>query len=112
MQLQVERIAQVTEANSFVTDLKIVHEDLRTAIEDAQRHYQALADRRRSPAPKFEIGDHVFILAKFIKSTRPTKKLSKKYLGPYEVVGKPGTQSYLIKLPNHLRAIHPVFHIS
>jgi len=112
MQLQVERVAQVTEVNSFVTDLKIVHEDLRTAIEDAQRRYQAPADRRRSPAPKIEIGDRIFILAKFIKSTRPTKKLSEKYLGPYEVVGKPGTQSYLIKLPNHLRAIHPVFHVS
>jgi len=53
----------------------------------------------------------VFILAKFIKSTQPTKKLSEKYLGPYEVVGKPGTHSYLIKLPNHLRTIHPVFHV-
>jgi len=112
MQLQVERFVQVTEANSFVTDLKIVHKDLRTAIKDAQRRYQAPADRRHSPAPKIEIGDHVFILAKFIKSTRPTKKLSEKYLGPYEVVGKPGTHSYLIKLPNHLHTIHPVFHVS
>jgi len=68
-------------------------------------------DKRRSLAPKIEIGDCVFILAKFIKSTRPTKKLSEKYLGPYEVVGKPGTHSYLIKLLNYLHAIYPVFHI-
>jgi len=34
MQLQVKCATQVTEANSFVTDLKIVHEDLRMAIED------------------------------------------------------------------------------
>ena len=54
----------------------------------------------------------MFILAKFIKSTQPTKKLSEKYLGPYEVVGKPGIHLYLIKLPNHLRAIHLVFHVS
>jgi len=32
MQLQVKRVAQVTEANSFVTDLKIVHKDLRMAM--------------------------------------------------------------------------------
>jgi len=62
-------------------------------------------DKRRSPAPKIEIGDHVFILAKFIK-------LSEKYLGPYKVVGKSGTHLYLIKLPNYLCAIHPVFHVS
>jgi len=58
------------------------------------------------------VGDCVFILAKFIKSTRSTKKLAEKYLGPFEVIGKPGTHSYLIKLPNHLCAIYLVFHIS
>ena len=58
------------------------------------------------------MGDQVFILAKFIKSTRLTKKLSERYLGPFKVIGKPGTHSYLIKLPNHLRTIHPVFHVS
>jgi len=55
---------------------------------------------------------NMFILAKFIKSTWPTKKLAEKYLGPFEVIGKLGTYLYLIKLPNHLHTIHPVFHIS
>ena len=54
----------------------------------------------------------MFILTKFIKSTQPTKKLAEKYLGPFKVIGKPGTHSYLIKLPNHLYTIHLVFHIS
>jgi len=58
------------------------------------------------------VGDHVFILAKFIKSTQFTKKLAEKYLGPFEVIGKLDTHSYLIKLPNYLHAIHPIFHIS
>jgi len=97
MQLQVKCVAQATEANSFITDLKTVHEELRTVIKDVQRHYQAPADKRCSPAPKIEIGDCVFILAKFIKSTQPTKKLSEKYLGSFKVVEKPGTHSYLIK---------------
>jgi len=112
MQLQVENNARITEADSFVTDLRLVHDNLKRAIEDAQRRYQIPADKRRTPAPKIEVGDCVFILARFIKSTRPTKKLSEKYLGPFEVIGRPGTHSYLIKLPNHLRAIHPVFHVS
>jgi len=58
------------------------------------------------------VDDHMFILTKFIKSTWSTKKLAEKYLGPFEVIGKPGTHSYLIKLPNHLHAIYLVFHIS
>ena len=69
MQLQVENNARITEADSFVTDLRLVHDDLKRAIEDAQHHYQIPADKRRTPAPKIEVGDCVFILARFIKST-------------------------------------------
>ena len=35
MELQVKCDAQITEANSFVMDLRTVHNDLREAIEDA-----------------------------------------------------------------------------
>jgi len=37
MHLQVENNAQITEANSFVTDLRVVYNNLRKAIEDVQR---------------------------------------------------------------------------
>jgi len=112
MHLQVENNAQTMETNSFVTDLRVVHNNLRKAIENTQRRYQLSTDKRRTPAPKIEVGNCMFILAKFIKSTWPTKKLAKKYLGLFKVIGKPSTHSYLIKLPNHLCAIHLVFHIS
>ena len=111
MQLQVENNAQIAEVDSFVTDLRLVHDDLKRAIKDAQHCYQIPADKRRTPVPKIEMGDCMFILARFIKSTQPIKKLSEKYLGSFEVIGKPGTHSYLIKLPNHLHAIHPVFYV-
>ena len=69
MQLQVENDARITEANSFVTDLRLVHDDLRRAIKDAQHRYQIPADKRRTPASKIEVGNYMFILARFIKST-------------------------------------------
>jgi len=40
------------------------------------------------------------------------KKLTECYLGLFKVLGKPGTHFYLVKLPNYLRAIHLIFHIS
>ena len=52
------------------------------------------------------------MLAKFFRSTRPSKKLSEKYLGPYEIIAKPGTHSFTLCLPNSLRSVHPVFHVS
>jgi len=39
-----------------VTDLRLVHNDLKGAIEDAQYRYQILVDKRRTPVPKIEVG--------------------------------------------------------
>jgi len=64
------------------------------------------------PAPDFKIGDEVFVLSKFIKTTRPSKKLSEKYLGPYKIIGQPGSHSFTLHLPDSMRAIHPVYHVS
>ena len=61
--------AQIIEVDLFVMDLRVVHNDLREAIKDVQHHYQKPADKKRTPASRIEVGDHVFLLAKFIKST-------------------------------------------
>ncbi len=45
-------------------------------------------------------------------TTRPSKKLSKKNLGPYEVIAIPGSHSFTLHLPQHFHSVHPVFHIS
>ncbi|MBW0538260.1 hypothetical protein O181_077975 [Austropuccinia psidii MF-1] len=47
-----------------------------------------------------------------IKSTRPTKKLSERWLGPFQILKKVSTHSYHLKLPSQWKSIHPVFHIS
>ena len=44
--------------------------------------------------------------------TRPSKKLSKKYLRPYEIIAQPSPQSFTLCLPDTMRAAHPVFHVS
>lgn len=54
----------------------------------------------------------MFILAKYIKTTRSTKKLSEKYLQPFDVTEKPSAHLYQVKLPYYLWAIHLVFYIS
>ena len=79
---------------------------------EAQQHYQGPADKKRSPAPDFKVGDQVFLKAKYLCSTRPSKKLSDKYLGPFTIIAKPGTHSFTLRLPDSIRSIHPVFHIS
>ena len=44
--------------------------------------------------------------------TRPSKKLSEKFLGPYEIIAQLGSHSVTLRLPDSLRTVHPVFHVS
>lgn len=53
----------------------------------------------------------VYVNSRNIHTSRPTKKLAEKFLGPFEVLAKVGQQSYSIRLPQSLRGIHPVFHV-
>jgi len=86
--------------------------ELKCLIAKAQEHYQKSANNRCTSVPSIKVGNCVFILAKFIWTTRSSKKLSKKYLGPFKVTSKPGTHSYLVNLSDHLRSIYSVFHVS
>src|SRR5467141_3057571 len=107
-----ERDLASARARNFVTDLDELHHELRQHIAEAQRRYQVPADSRRLPAPEFNIGNHAFVKAQFFRTTRPSKKLSDKFLGPYEILARPGTHSVMLRLLDSLRAVHPVFHVS
>ena len=57
-------------------------------------------------------GQSVFVRSQYFWTTRPSKKLSEKYLGPYEIIAQPSPQSFTLRLPDTMRAAHPVFHVS
>ena len=78
----------------------------------AQQCYQKSADVQYSPTSDFKVGDKVFIKAQFFQTTRPSKKLSKKYLRPYEIISHPGTLSFTLRFPESMCSVHPVFHVS
>ena len=107
-----ERELASVKAREFIIDLEELHAELRNQMAAAQRHYQGPVDRRREPAPDFRVGQQVYVRTANISTTRPSKKLSEKYLGPFEIIARPGTHSFTLRLPEHLRAIHPVFHVS
>ena len=78
----------------------------------AQQYYQKSVDARCSPAPDFKVDDKVFVKAQFFQTTQPSKKLSKKYLRPYEIISQPGTLLFTLRLPESMCSVHPVFHMS
>jgi transposase InsO family protein len=107
-----ERDLSSVRAREFAVDLDDLHVELRRNISEAQQRTQRYADQRRSPAPDFKVSDHVYVKAEHFRTTRPSKKLSEKNLGPYEIIAKPGTHSFTLRLPESLKSVHPVFHVS
>ena len=107
-----ERDMTSTHARDYAVDLESLHQYLRKEMANAQQHYQGPADAKRSPAPDFKVGDQAYIKAKYFRSTRPSKKLSEKNLGPYTIIAQVGSLSFILHLPDSMRAVHPVFHIS
>ena len=107
-----ERDLSSAKARDFTVNLDELHKELRLQIAKAQRRYQGPADARRMPAPDFKGRDPVFVKAAHFRTTRPSKKLSEKNLGPYEIIAHTGKASFTLRLPNHLRTVHPVFHVS
>ena len=78
----------------------------------AQTRYSASANCRRTPAPEFRVGDKVFIKSDHICTTRPSKKLSEKFLSPFTIITQAGTHSFTLHLLESMRSIYPVFHVS
>ena len=100
-------------AHDFSKSLSDLHDYLREQIAIAQAQYQGPADRRRSPTPpEFVPGALVWLNAKNIKTSRPSKKLDHKRLGPFEITKKISDNAFRLKLPHAMRFIHPVFHSS
>ena len=107
-----ERDLASSHAKDLVVDLNELHKELKSTIAEAQLRYQGPADSRRSPAPDFIVGQQAFVKAKFFRTTRLSQKLFEKFLGPFEILAKAGTHSYTLRLPDTIRGVHPIFHVS
>ncbi|MBW0495043.1 hypothetical protein O181_034758 [Austropuccinia psidii MF-1] len=105
-------ITQDTPAGNLSTKIQSVQEDVKRELEVAINRFKRYADKSRASPPVFNPGDMVWLSSKNIKSTRPTKKLSERWLGPSPILEKVITHSYHLKLPSQWKSIHPVFHIS
>jgi hypothetical protein len=107
-----EREMASARAREFALDLDALHRMLQQNMAAAQEYQRRYANADRLPAPEIPIGSQVYVRAEFFRVTRPSKKLSDKMAGPFEVVDKPGTHSYTLRLPAPMRLVHPVFHVA
>jgi len=97
--------------NEFMERMRMAIEEAKSMIckvqEDMKRYY----DRRRTPAPVFNLDDKVFLDASDIRTTRPSQKLSHRQLSPFVVEQRIGPMAYRLKLPYRMKQLHPVFNV-
>ena len=78
------------------------------AADDMARFYNA----HRREAPKYSVGDKVWLSSENIRTTRLTKKLDYKWLGPYTIDWVISRNAYWLKLPASFGQVHPVFSVT
>ena len=93
------------QAWDFIVDLNELHLQLQKTISAAQTRYSASANKHRTPSPDFIIRDKVFVKSDHICTTRPSKKLVEKYLGPFKIIAQAGTHSFTLCLPSSMHAV-------
>ncbi|MBW0509750.1 hypothetical protein O181_049465, partial [Austropuccinia psidii MF-1] len=77
-------ISQDSPDLNLSTELQSVQKVVKEELESAIRRFKKYANRNRSIPPHFQPGDKVWLASKNIKTTRPTKKLSERWMGPFE----------------------------
>ncbi len=80
-------------------------------LRHAVRRNQVQADRHRRHNPEYHVGQWVLLSARDLRLYLPCRKLSPRYVGPFQITRQITPVSFELKLPNHYR-ISPTFHVS
>ena len=94
----------------YVDNLAKLDGYLHSEMSWAQATHSEQADKYRTPAPKFEVGDEVWLTCRNLKTTRSLSKLDYKRLGKFKIIKKVSSYAYKLELPVSMK-IYPVFHV-
>jgi hypothetical protein len=90
--------------------VKMIQEKMRAS----QSRKKSYHDKRRKDI-EFQVGDHVFLRVNPVTGVGRAlncRKLTPRFVGPFEIVEKIGVVAYRITLPPSLSNLHDVFHVS
>ncbi|GJW65365.1 putative reverse transcriptase domain-containing protein [Tanacetum coccineum] len=94
------------------TTEKIVQ--IKNRLLTARSRQKSYADRRTKPL-EFEVGDMVMLKVSPWKGAMhfgKRGKLSPRYIGPFKILARVGLVAYTLELPEELKGIHSIFHVS
>ena len=96
-------------AKDFTSKMEGMLESMRKNLEKAKEWMKLNADKNRSAALDYTIGQQVWLATENLRLTHASHKLTERRLGPYTIIGLAGPNA--IKLLRSLQ-IHPVVNVS
>ena len=81
-------------------------------LEKAKAAYKKYADRKRSPTPKWGVGDGAYLSTKNLRCIQASRKLAPRYVGPFKIIEVLNEVTVRLQLPKNLRKVHNVFRVS
>ena len=97
--------------NEFKERMEDTLKEAKAALVKSKDNMAKYYDRKRTPAPDYQPGDKVYLDASNIHTSRPSRKLSHRRLGPFPIIGKVGSNAYCLQLPPSMSRLHPVFNV-
>ena len=101
---------QFYKANAIADRFERIITQLKALAAQSAKRYEDNANANRTDAPKYTIGQEVYVDTRNMKTSRPLKKLDDKWAGPYKVT-KVYPRACAVELPEGMK-IFPVFHHS
>ncbi|KAK3521344.1 hypothetical protein QTP70_003454 [Hemibagrus guttatus] len=85
-----------------------VWERAHVRLQRAVRRQRIQADRHRRPHPAYQVGQMVWLSTRNLRLRLPCRKLSPKFIGPFEIIRQVNPVAYRLRLPASYR-ICPTF---
>lgn len=95
----------------FINKMKNIVRNCTEQITLSQAHQQTYANEKRLPAPRYQVGDHVFLSLKNLSLSRPSKKLDHVRAGPWRIIAMKTPLVAKLDLPFQFK-IDNNFHVS
>ena len=89
-----QRRSNLESVNEFKEHMESALKEAKAALARSKDNMAKYYDRRRTLAPDYKPGDKVYLDASNIQTTRPSKKLSHRRLGPFPIVAKVRNSAY------------------
>ena len=98
--------------DNFTSRMAQATDEARAALVKAADDMAWFYDVHWREAPRYSVGDKVWLSSENIRTTHPTKKLNYKWLSPYTINRVISHNAYQLTLPASFGQVHPVFSVT